>query len=209
MFYRFRSSQCPEFTEDILRNNRLFCADWRKLNDPLEGTYDTLITGATDNHLSLVKQVYSSKVRTKVCCLFQTYKSHAMWGYYADGFRGAAIELDLPASAVRPIDYASGLRIHKWQDDPNPYKIATDILTTKHRDWERENEVRILHDGQYFALPQGAIKRVILGSRATDKFEDVIREAAGDVPVHRLSFRSGELHAVDSSPLGLGGAENA
>jgi Protein of unknown function (DUF2971). len=195
MYYKFRSSQRPEFTVDILENNRLFCSDWRDLNDPMEGTYDTLITGSSPNHLECVREIYSSKVRLRVCSLSETYKSHAMWAYYADEFRGAAIELKLPSYAVTRIDYASGLRIHKWQTDSNPYQIARKILTTKHSDWEAEKEVRVLHDQEFYELPPGAIQRVILGSRATSSFENAIRNAAGMVPVYRLSVRSGDLHA--------------
>jgi hypothetical protein len=47
----------------------------------------------------------------------------------------------------------------------------------------------------FHQLPAGSIKRVILGSRISEDFEQKIRAAAGSVPVQRLMVRSGALKA--------------
>ena len=37
--YKFRSANQLEYAFDVVLNNRLHCADWRKLNDPMEGMF--------------------------------------------------------------------------------------------------------------------------------------------------------------------------
>jgi len=192
--FKFRGETSPHFATDILANNRLHCADWHHLNDPMEGTYDTLVVDPTKRS-SALRAILKQKVKLRVCSLSETYKSHAMWAYYASGFKGVAIELEFPEGVLRRIDYASGARMQKWAHDADPYKLAIDILTTKHSDWERERELRLLSADTFYDLPVGAIKRVILGSRILPAFEDSVRDAAGGVPIQRLRSRSGELKA--------------
>ncbi|MGR3174323.1 MAG: hypothetical protein ACUZ8N_06955 [Candidatus Scalindua sp.] len=37
--YKFRPASQIAFASDIIINKRLHCADWKNLNDPMEGTY--------------------------------------------------------------------------------------------------------------------------------------------------------------------------
>lgn len=195
LVYRFRGTAKPEFTLDILRHRRLYCANWRDLNDPMEGTYSTLKVADPEKKAEARAAIYQAKVGLRVCSLSKTYKKHSMWAYYADGFHGISIEFDLPADHITPIDYASGARIQSWADQADPYKIAREILTKKHSDWQGEQEMRLLHRAEYYPVPDGCIKGVILGSRIIPAFERQIRAAADGIPLKRLTIRSGELHA--------------
>lgn len=195
LVYRFRGTEYPEYTVDILRNSRLYCANWRELNDPMEGTYSTLKVVDPSKKAEAREAIFRAKVSLRVCSLSTTYKKHTMWAYYADSFRGVAVEFDLPPELLTPIDYASGRRIQSWAEEANPYEIARDILTKKHSDWREEQELRLLHEGEYFPLPPGCIKSVILGSRIRPEFERKVRGAAADIPVLKLTIRSGNLHA--------------
>jgi hypothetical protein len=118
-----------------------------------------------------------------------------MWAYYANGFHGLAIELDLDDDRLHPIDYASGTRIQSWVAGTDPYQIARQILTKKHSDWKAEQEIRLLYDQIYFDLPPGCITGVILGSRIRPAFEEAVREAAVGLAVRKLVLRSGNLWA--------------
>lgn len=198
MLYKFRGIENPQFTLDILKNNRLYCADFRDLNDPMEGTYDTLRSGPHAPHSQQIKEIFDGKVRTRVCSLTRTYKDHPMWAYYASNSSGLAIEIDLPDSVAEPINYASGHHIETWGERDDAYKIARRILVTKHSAWEHEKEVRILNDGQFFPLSQGSISRVIFGSRCSGEFRadvEAVCEKFG-IQTASLRFRSGQLHAA-------------
>ena len=115
--------------------------------------------------------------------------------HYASDYQGVVIEIEFPTGVLKNVDYASGNRIQRWAHDSDLYKLACDILTTKHSDWECEQELRLLSRTTFHPLPLGSIKSVILGSRILPSFEDEIRAVAGDVPVRRLGVRSGELKA--------------
>ena len=194
--YRFRGDNSPEFTIDILQNYRLFCAEWGALNDPMEGTYDTLLIADEGKRSSAIERIYQEKVKLRICSLSHSYKTHCMWAYYASDYRGVAIEIEFPDGVLRNVDYCSGSRVQSWVDKANPYEIACDILTKKHRDWDREKEARLLHTGQFYQLQPHSIRRVILGSRIGDAFEQKIRRAAGGITVHKLTVRNGTLKAA-------------
>ena len=50
----------------------------------MEGTYHTLVTDPDpQKHKAAVIAIHEQKVRLRVCSLSQSYKSHAMWPYYA------------------------------------------------------------------------------------------------------------------------------
>jgi len=192
--FKFRGAENPQFATDILRNNRVHCADWHDLNDPMEGTYDTLLVDPAKRSAAL-RAILKQKIKLRVCSLSETYKSHAMWAYYASDFKGIAIEIEFPDGLLKRIDYASGARIQHWAHDQDPYRLALDILTRKHSDWERERELRLLVADTFYDLPPGAISRVILGSRISSAFEKEIRDVAAGILIQRLRIRSGELKA--------------
>lgn len=193
--YKFRGSENPKFTLDILTHNRLYCADWQTLNDPMEGTYDTLVVDPA-KRLSALATIREQKLKLRVCSLSETYKSHAMWAYYASSFQGVAIEIEfIGESQLTRIDYASGSRIQNWAEASDPYRIAREILSTKHSDWQRERELRLIEKTSFFDLAPGAIRRVILGPRISEGFETQVRAAAGAIPVQKLKMRSGDLKA--------------
>ncbi|MNK14038.1 hypothetical protein D3C87_321320 [compost metagenome] len=193
--YKFRGAENPQFTLDILKYNRLYCADWQTLNDPMEGTYDTLIVNP-EKRLSSLATIREQKFKFRVCSLSDTYKSHAMWAYYASGFQGVAIEIEfIDESQLIRIDYASGSRIQQWAEKSDPYKIAREILSKKHSDWQQERELRLIQETSFFDLAPDTIKRVILGSRISEYFETQIRATAGAIPVQKLKMRSGDLKA--------------
>lgn len=194
--YRFRSDQNPEYTVDILLNRRLYCAHWRDLNDPMEGTCSTLVINEEHKRQQARQAIYNEKVKLRICSLSTTYKKHTMWAYYANGFKGLAIELEIDEKKLHRVDYASGARIQEWADGSSPNKIARDILTKKHSDWKDEHEFRLLHDAQYFQLAPGSIRGIILGSRIEKSFEQEMLDIAGDVPLRRLTIRSGRLYGA-------------
>tara|TARA_B100001179_G_scaffold224334_1_gene202913 strand:- start:1932 stop:2528 length:597 start_codon:yes stop_codon:yes gene_type:complete len=197
MLYKFRRSSALEYTLDIIRQNRLYCADFRDLNDPMEGTYDTLVSADHAPHSEQVNEIFASKVGTRICSLTRTYKQHPMWAYYAEDYRGLAIELDLPDDAAHPIYYASGSHIQSWGNGDDAYQIAKRILTTKHSAWSHEKEVRLLNEGEYYRLPPNAITRIIFGSRCDDEFRGTVSKecALFNIPTAILGVRNGRLHA--------------
>ncbi|HFD32509.1 MAG TPA: hypothetical protein ENJ28_07405 [Gammaproteobacteria bacterium] len=92
--YKFRSAAQIGFAFDILINRRLYCADWRNLNDPMEGMFVYGSDSSQESEISKrVKGIVSAKRKYKVCSLAGTFDSHLLWSHYAGGFDGVAIEV--------------------------------------------------------------------------------------------------------------------
>ena len=49
--YKFRAASQFAFALDIIFNRRLYCADWRTLNDPMEGRFVCTDRGPNERDL--------------------------------------------------------------------------------------------------------------------------------------------------------------
>ena len=164
--YKFRSSSNIEFALDILLNRRLFCSDWRSLNDPMEGLFVYSTNGLEGEAERRVKGIGEAKSRYKVCSLARDFQSHLLWAHYAGGFDGLAIEVDLPDddASVREVEYRgvfAFLDMDRVEDEDD---AARRILFSKYEAWSYEEEIRILNDEDYYQLDR-PIRRVIAGPR--------------------------------------------
>ena len=84
--YKFRSASQIAFTLDIIFNRRLFCSDWKMLNDPMEGMFVfSHQTSDGYDYKKEIQQIIEEKKRLKVCSLSATYESHLLWAHYAGG----------------------------------------------------------------------------------------------------------------------------
>jgi hypothetical protein len=173
--YKFRSSAQIAFAFDIIINKRLYCSDWRDLNDPLEGDFG--YSAASGNYSAVqqwLKGIRETKRRYKICSLSETFDNHLLWAHYAGGFDGVAIEVELPddpnISRVRLRDVFAFVDMDQYN---NEEEAAREILFSKYREWAYEKEVRILHDSQYYPLIS-PVKRVIAGHRMSKALFDVL-----------------------------------
>ncbi len=175
--YKFRSPAQIELTLDILFNNRLYCADWSTLNDPMEGefVYSHKSTDETDYSKKL-DQIRIEKKKIYICLLSKTYDSHLLWAHYADGFSGMAIEVEIPdnANEIASIEYGGVFSYVNITDDFLPSETAKNILSSKYEEWSYEKEVRILHDSHQYTL-SAPVRRIIVGHRMNPSLFEGLR----------------------------------
>lgn len=164
--YKFRSAQNIEFALDIILNRRLFCADWRSLNDPMEGMFAYSTKAKTPEVERVVKGIGDEKQRYKVCSLSADFQSHLLWSHYAGGFDGLAIEVDLPDNDpnVQRVEYRGVFAFVDVDNIHSPYDAARQILLSKYQEWSYEREIRVLSNNPFYEL-QAPICRVIAGHR--------------------------------------------
>lgn len=172
--YKFRGADQIPFALDILLKQRLYCSDWRLLNDPLEGSfsysYPTLSKHAgsalyADYFDDLAELIVDEKKKKKICSLSATISSPLLWAHYASGFTGLALELELPEQddRVRQVTYTEDPTVDLAEGgEPGP--LAAHILSSKFKAWSYEEEVRIVQDDVWFHLPRPVV-RVICGPR--------------------------------------------
>lgn len=175
--FKYRDESQLSFVLDIIANRRLFCSDLESLNDPTEGSIQRIYWGRFKRPRSELNDLISS---VAICSLSLTIRNTLLWGHYAGGMRGAAIEVQIPEPVagtgsllanrpvVKPMDYGEPQSI-MYARQPLEQLILMK-LSRKQIDWEYEQEVRIiaptdtLEEGKFYHLP-AAPRSVVLGNR--------------------------------------------
>ncbi|MFZ1416167.1 MAG: hypothetical protein WAS73_16545 [Defluviicoccus sp.] len=172
-YYKFRSSSSPEsfkFILDIINKKRLFCADWKKLNDPMEGIFTyARLSNSEDNNENL-GTIAIEKSKIKICSLSKDLNNYLLWCHYASGFHGVAIKISLNPGHknLKEVKYSPELCHTNFCSSLSQLPLsAEEILCSKLKVWEYEKEYRILNDNQYFDIEKndGRIDEVIVGPR--------------------------------------------
>lgn len=146
-FYKFRSLSNLRYFLDIILNNRLLASTFQNLNDPMEGIYksDKSLRGVvTDN-------ILKEKGNYRICSLTDNYSNPLMWSFYAEEGRGCCIKLKVK-EGIEPVkvSYDSCVEASAFGD-------VKGILQHKLRQWEFENEWRVLTNEQYVPIETCAI----------------------------------------------------
>jgi hypothetical protein len=159
--YKFRSlTNCNSLERvlEILETGKFWCARFWEMNDPMEGIYRI---DKCMNYLK-IEQTFKEKSNTLICSFSgeDALKQPLMWGYYCDGFKGIALEVEVPDVVVKQVTYTP--KIARPSTSVISELVNT-ILTSKLSYWEHEKEYRFLTDGDSHKQPIGTITSVILG----------------------------------------------
>lgn len=84
-----------------------------------------------------------------------------MWGYYTDGFKGIAIEIEIKKKEVKKINYIANLHTLKSK---NLFNNVDEILTTKLNKWKHEKEYRFMIESEENSHEIGKIKKIYIGN---------------------------------------------
>lgn len=175
--YKFRASNQIDYAFDIIINQRLYCADWQNLNDPMEGIYSYTHSLKSDTKIieEKVRGIRDSKRKYKICSLSSTFNSHLLWAHYAGGFNGVAIEVDLPDDDqnIQKVEMRGVFGFVDIDNVENEEDAARKILFSKYNEWEYEKEIRILSESPWYKLDK-PIQRVIAGQRMSKALFDVL-----------------------------------
>ncbi len=97
-----------------------------------------------------------------------------MWGHYANGFKGVAIEVEVGnTEEIKPIKYVSK------EDFNSNMRDAKEILTRKLKNWEHENEIRFLIESRNESHKIGQITKIYFGNPYGDlnNTNDVLKKS--------------------------------
>lgn len=141
--YKFRPlSNNRDFKrlKSILKTGKFWCSKFSELNDPMEGAFTAL---NASNVSEIIDSIYNEKERYKICSFSneEAFSDPVMWGYYANGFRGVVIEIEVCSTEVKQIEYVDEISSFEVL---NPDMKVKKILTTKLSPWKHECEYRFL-----------------------------------------------------------------
>lgn len=126
----------------------------------------------------------SEKNKYLIGCFGSSPDNFSLWAYYADGFRGACIEIELDEDIKSyGIIYVTVEEFQEAIDAENEKLIP--ILTRKLSNWKLEDEIRVLiKDDNYLSAPGklnkiGKITAVYFGINTGHKVVDWMEKLQG------------------------------
>ena len=158
-----------------------------------------------DETKRIVEEIVSSKIG--VLPFSANFKSLLNWAHYSDSHAGFCIGFDLKLLTMFCLNYSAtngqAMSIYqvKYQDSfpiINPYRLSNEErfkeqMLIKSSEWAYEEEFRIiLQDGadRVIQIPNGIIKRVILGSEIKDHHRKRIIDIANDCTIRPALFEA-------------------
>lgn len=193
LYYKFRSAKQDKHLEDIFKKQRLFAATRNKLNDPMEGIYKLVESDKPSNTSSVsninerkdiidfVKAIKNVKNQYRICAFSRNKNTLLLWSHYADSCSGIAIGFKLKEVGEEnqqfgtDVDYIDNIMRMNLEIKKNqgPEILAKDILSKKLKDWEYEDEARVLTKKNYVPIE---IKSVVLGPNISRESTKYIRK---------------------------------
>lgn len=187
--YKYRSLHNIEHALDIIINQRLYCSEYTKLNDPFEGLFREIIPNFIPSGLTVRplgdELSYSEKIKRyddlimatdhkRICSLSSDLNDVKLWSHYAQSHTGIAIELDLPDSDVVEVEYHDNIKtvgiglLALGQS-------AKELFAHKTNHWDYESEYRIVTDQEYYDI-NGKIKRIYCGVALSPLHEEILSD---------------------------------
>ncbi len=160
--YKFRplaDEKDFERAKSIIETGCFWCSRFSELNDPMEGVF------RIKNH-DIIGDIYKQKNSYNICS-FSTaaaFKKPCMWGYYANGFKGIAIEIEVDKGRVKQIEYKDDIDTMNGSGS----EAIEAILTTKLTSWKHEKEYRFLGKAENNEHHVGKITAVYFGEPHAD-----------------------------------------
>lgn len=180
LVYKFRAAEQIQFAFDIILNRRLYCAEWRTLNDPMEGVFRYTSYFDAEDFERQVEGIRTHQRTLRVCSLTEHYRSHLLWSHYAGGHSGVAIEIRLPDDrdpALR-VRYANESPLLDRGAELHTENMAKALLGWKHSEWAYERELRIVQPDLYYGPVE--VTRVIIGMRMHEALREAVEIVCKD-----------------------------
>ena len=185
VLYKYRGFGNIEFALDIFLNERLYAANFRSLNDPMEGRfrYSKVVYDKIK-----IREVIIEKAEYRILSLSESPNNHLLWSYYAEGHSGFVVGVQIIPSndiKVRKINYVEDFHLEEVN--------AENILTMKHETWQHENEFRVLKNnyGELDNFVNVKIKEVIFGkntaSGKSELLKNLIHKVLPTVEIRTMS----------------------
>lgn len=205
--YRFRklTNELDYYRlKEILETGNFWCSNFWELNDPMEGVFSILDCA---NVVDKINEIHGEKGQYKICSFSgeDAFKNPIMWGYYAAGFKGVAIAVEVEENNIKKVNYNDSEIL---LNNSNGLEIdVEEILLHKNTAWNHEDEYRFLEklNGNfqkigtitaiYFGNPYGSLVNSVQIQENKklvkyNKFKEKIKKVAKEKNILRYNVRS-------------------
>ncbi|WP_299313601.1 DUF2971 domain-containing protein [uncultured Aquimarina sp.] len=187
ILYKYRGLDNFKNFVDIILKNRLYAAEYKHLNDPMEGQY---YYQRGELNRTIRDKIKDEKGTLRILSLSRVNNNQLMWSHYADGHKGIAVgvKIDNLKYDLQPIQYGGIATIRN--SDYNS-QTAREILSHKLEVWNYEEEERVFQRNNIFI--EVKIEEIILGQRVSNQNNGLIRELLEKINPEIRILRAEEL----------------
>lgn len=199
--YKYRSLANLWHVLDVIVNQRLYCAHWSELNDPLEGRYEIYLGERSDRLESIMaSRIDKAKDTYRVASLSADPTNFLMWSHYADGHKGIVIEVEVPDDHEDLMQVIYTPFSSVFTDKLQTKEDMRHLFNGKGEEWGYEQEYRIVIEGRFFALPQ-PVRRLLLGPLVSEDQATTLRKIVPEtVEIVRMGLDRIQGTIVVNSP---------
>ena len=174
--YKAFTKKNKRYIFDIIKNNRLYLANRKELNDPLEGIYTPIELSKCGLAICRSQDIEQSPVaeerdKYRILSLSSTAFSPQMWAYYADSYRGICFGFYNHGqfSNVQKVIYKVP-NIDVITEPEDLQGIIRDDYRYKHIGWSHEKEWRIIRrsDSKFITYSPEDLACIILDKEHID-----------------------------------------
>ena len=197
ILYKYRNFESIEYALDIFVNGQLYAADFRTLNDPMEGRFVYSKGKLTKQEL---KRIRGKKSDYRNLSLSETETNMLMWSYYCSGHNGFVVGVELcePTESVEKIEYVEKLKLDVSRDGD----LAKSILSKKLSLWSHEKEHRVFSNREYVKVN---VRELIFGIKTNHFQKEILTKIAEkfcpDISVRLLEKNDLETGDVESDEI--------
>ncbi|VVE15866.1 hypothetical protein PCO31110_02913 [Pandoraea communis] len=178
--YKYKSLANLWHVLDLVLNQRLYCAHWSTLNDPLEGRYEIYLGNRSHRYESIMaSRIEQARDGYRIASLSATPTNFLLWSHYAEGHKGVAIEVDIPDDDpdLTKVVYSPFSSVFSEKEQTRD--DMRHLFNGKGEEWAYEEEYRIITDSEHFDLPSKP-SRLLLGPMVPLEQAALLRKALSD-----------------------------
>ncbi len=177
--YKYRSLQNLWHALDTVVNQRLYCAPWIDLNDPLEGRYEVYFGNKVKDPDRLVGKIEGKRKKFRIASLSSDPTNFLLWSHYADGHKGIAVEVDIPETSPDLFQVIYSPFSSIFSDSLQLKEDMRHIFNGKTEEWEYEREYRVVTTRDHFKLAV-PVEKILIGPLVPDDRRKILRAILPD-----------------------------
>lgn len=173
--YKYKSLRDLWHVLDVVVNQRLYCAHWSELNDPLEGRYEICLGAkAAKIERMMMDRIEFARAELRIASLSAVPDNFLLWSHYADGHKGVAIEIEIPQDHPDLMEVTYSPFSSVFTEKVQTKEDMRHLFNGKSEEWSYEREYRVVAPLHHFELPH-PVSRLLLGPLVSEDQVRILR----------------------------------
>jgi len=172
--YKYKSLENLWYVLDMVVNQRLYCAHWKELNDPLEGRYElSLGSKSQKTEVTMASRIENARDAYRIASLTADPTNFLMWSHYANGHKGIVIEVDVDErEELYKVIYSPFSSV--FTDKLQTKEDMRHLFNGKSEEWKYEEEYRIITESKFFPLIR-PVSKILLGPMVDENLSNILK----------------------------------